>query len=38
VPLKEPYAAKSGTRKAEDGSPATVTKLRKRDRFRGSGS
>jgi hypothetical protein len=38
VPLKEPYAAKSGTRKAEDGSPATGTKLRKRDRCRGSGS
>lgn len=29
VPLKEPYAAKSGTPPAETGTPATVTKVKK---------
>jgi hypothetical protein len=38
VPLKEPYAAKSGNRAPEDGSPATVTKLKKKGRPQGTGN
>jgi hypothetical protein len=30
VPLKEPYAARSGAQPAEAGTPATVTKVKKK--------